>query len=136
MMKKTDSGTLIETEASPEKKLEATSEEQVDTSAWDNIIELILNLDPDKYGKPFSDVELQKMCEIVSAGRGKFPKKVIPYVELMRKFLFANYQLIALAALAHKTAQDKSKEEKQLVKPANFSDLGKIEAEKLKNQGS
>ena len=132
MTTETDSGLSPEPETK-EEKLEHAAEEQVDTAAWDELIQSILELDPGKYGKPFTEIELQKMREIITAGRGKFPKKVIPYVELMRKFLFANYQLIALAALAHQTAQAKSEEEESLIKPATFSDLGKLEADKLRN---
>lgn len=133
-MTETDSGLLLETDQKPEEKLEQVAEEQVDTSAWDELIEMILDLDPGKYGKPFSDIELQKMREILTAGRGKFPKKVIPYVELMRKFLFANFQLIAMAALAHRTAEQKRDEEEALIKPASFSDLGKVEASRIRGE--
>jgi hypothetical protein len=128
-MTETDSGRLKELEERADAQAEAEG------NPFDDLIEMILNLDPGKYGQPFSDIELQKMREIITAGRGKFPKKVIPYVELMRKFLFANMQLIALAALAHQTAQKKADEEKSLIKPATFSDLGKLEAEKLRNGG-
>ncbi len=101
---------------------------------WDRLIEMILELDPAKYAAPFTPIELQKMREIITAGRGKFPKKVIPYIELMRKFLFANYQLIAMAALAHRTAAAKSHEEASLIKPATFSDLGKVEASRVRGE--
>jgi len=102
------------------------AEENIEKNPFDKLIELILDLDPVKYGAPFSDIELQKMREIITAGKGKFPKKVIPYVELMRKFLFANSQLIALAAMAHHKAQEKSKEEERLIKPATQADLKNI----------
>ncbi len=128
-MTETGSGRLKELEE------QADAQAEAEGNPFEDLIESILGLDPGKYGKPFSEIELQKMHEIITAGRGKFPKKVIPYVELMRKFLFANYQLIALAALAHQTAQKKADEEETLVKPATFSDLGKIEAEKLRNGG-
>lgn len=134
MTMETDSGLLLETDQKPEEKLETVAEEQVDTSAWDDLIEMVLDLDPGKYGKPFSDIELQKMREILTAGRGKFPKKVIPYVELMRKFLFANFQLIAMAALAHRTAEQKRDKEESLIKPASFSDLGKVEASRIRGE--
>jgi hypothetical protein len=124
---KQDAMIVTEDDSSP------SENEETEVNPFDELIHLILELDPGKYGKPFSDIELQKMRDIISAGKNKFPKKVLPYIELMRKFLFANYQLIALAALAHQTAQAKSEEEETLVKPATFSDLGKLEAEKMRN---
>lgn len=95
---------------------------------------MVLDLDPGTYGKPFSDIELQKMREVLTAGRGKFPKKVIPYIELVRKFLFANFQLIAMAALAHRTAEQKRDKEESIIKPATFKEMGALEAAKARGE--
>jgi hypothetical protein len=107
-------------------------EAEEELSQFDQLIELMLELEPEKYASPWTDLELQKMREVLSAGRGKFPKKVIPYIELFRKFMFSNAQLIAMAALAHRTASQKQEKEEQLVKPATFTELGKVEASRIR----
>ena len=112
--------------------LSPQSEEEL--NEFDQLIEMMLELEPEKYAGPWTALELQKMREVLSAGRGKFPKKVIPYIELFRKFMFANAQLIAMAALAHQTASRKKEKEEQLVKPATFSDLGKVEASRIRSE--
>ncbi len=106
-----------------------SSEEE--PNEWDELIGLMLELDPNKYAGDWHPAELQKMREVLTSGNGKFPKKVVPYIHLIRKFLFANAQLIAMAALAHQTAIRKSEKEKTLIKPASFSDLGKVEATRM-----
>jgi hypothetical protein len=59
----------------------------------------------------------------------------VPYIHLIRKFLFANAQLIAMAALAHQTATQKREKEESLIKPASFEELGKIESSRIRGGG-
>jgi hypothetical protein len=117
-----------------EKVIEPPQEEVEELNEFDQLIALMLELEPEKYAQPWEPIELQKMREVLTAGRGKFPKKVFPYIHLIRKFLFANAQLIAMAALAHQTAIRKGAKEEQLIKPASFSDLGKVEATRLRGE--
>lgn len=132
-MKETDSGILVESDTElPEKKVEVVEEEAEEPNEFDQLIGLMLELDPNLYADHWEPIELQKMREIISAGNGKFPKKVRPYIHLIRKFLFANAQLIAMAALAHQTAARKGVKKESLIKPASFSELGKVEASRVK----
>jgi hypothetical protein len=114
--------------------IQSESEETEELNEFDQLIALMLELDPAKYALPWEPVELQKMREVLTAGRGKFPKKVYPYIHLIRKFLFANAQLIAMAALAHQTAARKRDKDESLIKPASFSELGKVEASRLRDK--
>jgi hypothetical protein len=125
MSTETDSGLLVESD---------TPEEPEELSEFDQLIELMLELEPEKYAGHWEAVELQKMREVLSAGNSKFPKKVLPYIHLIRKFLFANAQLIAMAALAHQTAAQKAQKEEALIKPASFSELGKVEASRIQGE--
>ncbi len=135
MMKETDSGLLVETDTElPEEKIEVVEEEPEELNEFDQLIALMLELEPEKYAFPWEPIELQKMREVLTAGNGKFPKKVRPYIHLIRKFLFANAQLIAMAALAHQTAAQKRNKEESLIKPASFSDLGKVEASRVRGE--
>jgi hypothetical protein len=134
MMKETDSGLLVETDTElPEEKIEVVEEETEELNEFDQLIALMLELEPEKYASHWEPVELQKMREVLTAGNGKFPKKVRPYIFLIRKFLFANAQLIAMAALAHQTATRKRDKEEALIKPASFADLGKVEATRVRD---
>jgi hypothetical protein len=115
----------------------AVSEEEEETeelNEFDQLIALMLELDPAKYALPWEPIELQKMREVLIGGNGKFPKKVRPYIHLIRKFLFANAQLIAMAALAHQTAAQKRNKEESLIKPATFKELGKVEASRMRGE--
>lgn len=100
--------------------------EEENKNPFDELIELVLDLDPSKYATVWQDIEIRKMKEVLTAGHGKFPKKAIPYIELMRKFLFANGQLIAMAAMAHRSAQARKEEDEKLIKPATAKDLAKL----------
>lgn len=134
-MKETDSGLLVETDTElPEKKIEVVEEKTEELNEFDQLIALMLELDPAKYAFPWEPIELQKMREILIGGNGKFPKKVRPYIHLIRKFLFANAQLIAMAALAHQTAARKKSKEESFIKPASFSELGKVEASRVRGK--
>ena len=137
MMKETDSGLLVESDTElPEEKIEVVEEEteEEEFNEFDQLIGMMLELDPNKYAGHWDPAELQKMREVLTAGNGKFPKKVVPYIHLIRKFLFANAQLIAMAALAHQTAIRKGAKEEALIKPASFSDLGKVEASRIREE--
>jgi hypothetical protein len=121
-------GLLPDTEPEEVKETEELNE-------FDQLIALMLELDPAKYASHWEPVELRKMREVLTAGNGKFPKKVVPYIHLIRKFLFANAQLIAMAALAHQTATQKREKEESLIKPASFEELGKIESSRIRGGG-
>lgn len=112
----------------------SSEEEPEELNEFDQLIALMLELEPEKYAQPWEPIELQKMREILIGGNGKFPKKVRPYIHLIRKFLFANAQLIAMAALAHQTAVRKRDKEEQLVKPPTFKELGAIEATRARGE--
>ncbi len=114
--------------------IELPQEEEEELNEFDQLIRMMLELEPEKYAFPWEPIELQKMREILTAGNGKFPKKVRPYIHLIRKFLFASAQLIAMAALAHQTAVQKRNKEESLIKPASFSDLGKVEASRVRDE--
>ncbi|KKN64849.1 hypothetical protein LCGC14_0487690 [marine sediment metagenome] len=112
----------------------SSEEEPEELNEFDQLIRMMLDLDPAKYAFPWEPIELQKMREVLTAGNGKFPKKVRPYIHLIRKFLFASAQLIAMAALAHQTAVQKRNKEESLIKPPSFSDLGKVEASRVRGE--
>ena len=125
---------MTETDTGLSQESKKKSPEEIAANEFEELISMMLDLSAEKYDVPWAPIEFQKMREILTAGRGKFPKKVIPYVMLMRKFLFANAKLIALSAMAHQTAQAKSKEKETLVKPATFADLGELEAERIRGR--
>ena len=136
-MKETDSGLLVESDTElPEEKIEVVEEEAEELNEFDQLIRMMLDLDPKKYAGYWHPAELQKMREVLTAGDGKFPKKVRPYIHLIRKFLFANAQLIAMAALAHQTAIRKGAKKDSLIKPATFAELGKVEATKIRGDSN
>jgi len=119
------------TEAEETTEIEGLSRTEIEgLSEFDKLVALILELPPERYASPWSDGELVAMRKVLKGGLGRFPKKVRPYIEIFRKFMFANGQLISMAALAHQTAAAKRYEEESIVKPATFSDLGKLEANK------
>ncbi len=129
--KPTESEEVVD--ARPSREMASSSEEDVEElNEFDQLIAMMLELDPAKYAQPWEPIELQKMREVLTAGNGKFPKKVRPYIHLIRKFLFANAQLIAMAALAHQTATRNRDKEESLIKPATFAELGKVEATKIR----
>jgi hypothetical protein len=131
--KATESDETEET-ASPNEEKDSPSSEEPEPNEFDQLIGLMLELDPNKYAAPWTDIELQKMREIITAGRGKFPKKVLPYIGLIRKFLFANAQLIAMAALAHQTAAQKRDKKESIIKPATFKEMGALEAARSRGE--
>ncbi len=132
--KATESEEIVSTRPSGEMPTSPSSEEEPELNEFDQLIALMLELEPEKYAFPWEPIELQKMREILIGGNGKFPKKVRPYIHLIRKFLFANAQLIAMAALAHQTAAQKRNKEESLIKPASFSEMGKVEASRVRGE--
>ena len=132
--KATESEETVDTRPSEERGSPSSEEEPEEFNEFDQLIGMMLELDPNKYAGHWDPAELQKMREVLTAGNGKFPKKVVPYIHLIRKFLFANAQLIAMAALAHQTAIRKGAKKEQLIKPASFSDLGKVEATRMREE--
>lgn len=132
MMKETDSGLLVESDTELPETEEA--KEEIETNEFDELIGLMLELDPAVYALPWEPIELQKMREVLTAGKGKFPKKAYPYIHLIRKFLFANGQLIAMAALAHQSATRKRDKEEALIKPATFKEMGALEAARAREE--
>lgn len=129
-----ESEEIVDTSPSGKLASPASEEDVEELNEFDQLIALMLELDPAKYAFPWEPIELQKMREILTAGNGKFPKKVRPYIHLIRKFLFANAQLIAMAALAHQTAARKKSKEESFIKPASFSELGKVEASRVRGK--
>lgn len=129
-----ESEEIVDTRPSEKVASPASEEDVEELNEFDQLIALMLELDPAKYAFPWEPIELQKMREILIGGNGKFPKKVRPYIHLIRKFLFANAQLIAMAALAHQTAARKKSKEESLIKPASFSELGKVEASRVRGK--
>ncbi len=105
--------------------------EQRRLEAFNELIGLMLELDPKKYAQPWTDEMLFGMRALLTKSVNTFPKKARPIIQLFRKFLFDNGQLIAMSAAAHAHAASKKKEEESLIVKPSFSDLGKIEAEKL-----
>ena len=104
---------------SEEQKAEERSKE------FEELIQLVLELDPAKYGIPWDDRMLLVLRQLLTKGENAFPKKSRMYIYALKKFLFDSGQLIALAAAAHMHAQKKSKEEESLIIKPSFSDLGK-----------
>lgn len=125
-MTETDSGL-----SEPTEETGLSKQEQERLEAFNELISLILELDPKKYAHPWTDEMLFGMRELLTKSVNSFPKKTRPIIQLFRKFLFDNGQLIALAATAHAHAASKKGEKESLIVKPSFSDLGKMEAKKL-----
>ena len=122
-MTETDSGLSVETSEEP--KLSKREQERLE--AFNELIGLILKLDPKKYAQPWTDEMLIAMRALLVKSVNSFPKKARPIVQLFRKFLFDNGQLIAMAAAAHAHAASKKAEKESLIIKPSFSDLAKAE---------
>lgn len=107
-----------------------SAKEQERLEAFQDLIQCILELDPKKYAQPWTDEMLISMRALLTKSVNSFPKKARPIIQLFRKFLFDNGQLIAMAATAHAHAASKQAEKESLIVKPSFSDLGKIQAEK------
>ena len=108
--------------------------DEQDTSELDELIGLALDLPFETYGGDWHPGELKAMRQMLTGDFSKFPKRAAPYIGVMRKYLFQTSQLVAMAAAAHHHVEEKHKEEDTLIKPATFEDLGKLEAEKMRNE--
>jgi hypothetical protein len=111
-------------------KEQMTNESLEEVDEFQELIGLVLELDPKIYAAPWTEEMLLRMRQLLTKSVNTFPKKMRPTIHLFRKFLFDNGQLIAMAAVAHAHAAAKKDEEESLIKPATFADLGKLEAKK------
>ena len=112
-------------ETGEESRLSAREQDRHDE--FNDLIGCILKLDPKQYAQPWTDEMLIAMRALLTKRVKSFPKKAQPYIQLFRKFLFDNGQLIAMCATAHDVAaQHAEKGESVIVKPT-LSDLGKSE---------
>ena len=110
-----------QSESNEESGLSAKEQERLD--AFNELIGLCLELDPAKYAQPWSDEMLGRMRTLLTKSINSFPKKARLDIELFRKFLFDNAQLIAMSATAHAHAASKRAEEESLIVKPTFSDL-------------
>ena len=94
--------------------------------AFQELIGLVLDLDPKKYAQPWSDEMLFTMRNLLTKNVKNFPVKARPYIELFKKYLFDNSQLIAMAALAHSKATEKREREDSLLVRPSFEDIAKV----------
>ena len=95
---------------------------------FNELIGCILQMDPKKYAQPWTDEMLLSMRHLLTKSVNSFPKKVRPYIELFRKFLFDNGQLIAMCATAHDVAAQHAVKEDSLIVTPSRADLRKSEA--------
>ena len=56
--------------------------------AFNELIGLVLDLDPAKYAQPWTDDMLFTMRLLLTKNVKKFPVKARPFIELFKKFLF------------------------------------------------
>lgn len=82
---------------------------------FNKLIEQVLNLDPAKYGGPWNEEMFFLMDQLLTRSPKHFHAKARFAIELFRKFLFENGQLIAMAAHAHSVAQAKQQKEDSLI---------------------
>ena len=97
---------------------------------FEELIQLVLELDPAKYGIPWDDKMLLVLRQLLTKSEKAFPKKSRMYIYVLKKFLFDSGQLIALSAAAHMHAQKKSQEAESLIIKPSFSDLAEMETKK------
>lgn len=115
----------------PEKQPNKMSPREQDRyDEFNDLIGCILKLDPKRYAQPWTDEMLLSMRALLTKSVKSFPKKARPYIELFRKFLFDNGQLIAMAATAHAVAASHAEKEESLIVKPSFEDLAKAEANK------
>ena len=109
-----------------EEKSKAEIKAEQRAEAFNDLIKYVLELNPAKYAQPWSDEMLFTMRELLTKNSKNFPVKARPYIELFKKFLFDNGQLIALAAHAHQVASNKEKERNSILVRPTFEELSKI----------
>jgi hypothetical protein len=116
---------------SEEQPNEMSEREQDRHDEFNELIGLILTMDPARYAQPWTDEMLLGMRSLLTKSVNSFPKKSRWIVELFRKFLFDNGQLIAMCATAHDVAAQHAEKEEEadsvIVKPT-MEDLKKSEA--------
>ena len=117
-------------EGGGEQPNEMSPREQDRYDEFNDLIGCILKLDPKKYAQPWTDEMLMSMRSLLTKSVNSFPKKSRPMIELFRKFLFDNGQLIAMAATAHAVAASHAEKEESLIVKPSFSDLAKAELNK------
>jgi hypothetical protein len=109
---------------------EMTAHEQDRHDEFNELIGLILTMDPARYAQPWTDEMLQAMRMLLTKSVNSFPKKSRWIIELFRKFLFDNGQLIAMCATAHDVAAQHAEKEEEadsvIVRPT-MEDLKKSE---------
>lgn len=94
---------------------------------FNDLIECILNLDPNVYAQPWTDEMLSSMRMLLTKSVNSFPKKSRWIIELFRKFLFDNAQLIAMAATAHACAAQRREKAGSVILTPTISDVKKTE---------
>jgi hypothetical protein len=108
-----------------------TAHEQDRHDEFNELIGCILTMDPARYAQPWTDEMLLAMRSLLTKSVNSFPKKSRWIIELFRKFLFDNGQLIAMCATAHDVAAQHAEKEEEadsvIVKPT-VEDLKKSEA--------
>jgi hypothetical protein len=118
----------VTTDTEEESGLSAKQQERYEE--FNDLIGCILKLDPKKYAQPWTDEMLMSMRALLTKSVNSFPKKSRPMLELFRKFLFDNGQLIAMAATAHAVAAQHAEKEESLIVRPSFEDLAKAELNK------
>lgn len=106
------------------------SRQEERSAEFEELIQLVLDLDPSKYAAPWDDRALLMLRQLLSKGENAFPKKARVYIFVLKKFLFDNGQLLAMAAAAHAHAQRKNQEEESLIVKPSKSDFDKIQGAK------
>ena len=132
-------GHILDCDCDSDPQEESESEEQPNKMSpreqdryddFNDLIGCILKLDPKKYAQPWTDEMLLSMRALLTKSVNSFPKKSRPYIELFRKFLFDNGQLIAMAATAHAVAASHAEKKESVIVTPSSSDLAKSEASK------
>ncbi len=117
-------------EESEEQPHKMSPKEQDRYDEFNDLIGCCLKLDPKRYAQPWTDEMLLSMRLLLTKSIKSFPKKAQPYIELFRKFLFDNGQLIAMCATAHDVAAQHAEKKDSLLVTPSQADLKKSEASK------
>ncbi len=125
-----DCDTEPEEEQEQEQPNKMSRAEKARHDEFNDLIGCILKLDPKQYAQPWTDEMLIAMRALLTKRVKSFPKKAQPYIQLFRKFLFDNGQLIAMCATAHDVAAQHAEKEESLIVRPSFSDLAKAESSK------
>jgi hypothetical protein len=117
----------LEEEHSAKHPDDMSSTEKKRYEDFNDLIECILNLDPNVYAQPWTDDMLSSMRMLLTKSVNSFPKKSRWIIELFRKFLFDNGQLIAMAATAHACAAQRREKAGSRILTPTMSDVKKSE---------